>query len=32
LQAEKRCERLCGDFLAVHLRKYTLGKIETLSH
>jgi hypothetical protein len=32
LRAGKRCERLCGDLLAVHLRKYTLGKIETLTH
>jgi hypothetical protein len=32
LHAGKRCERLCGDLLAVHLRKCMLGKTETLSH
>jgi hypothetical protein len=32
LQAGKHCERLCGDLLAVHQRKYTLGKMETSSH
>jgi hypothetical protein len=32
LQTGKRCEILCGDLLAVHLRKCTLGKMETLSH
>jgi hypothetical protein len=31
LQAEKRCERLCGDLLVVHQRKCTLGKMETFS-
>jgi hypothetical protein len=32
LWAGKHCERLCGDLLVVHLRKCTLGKMETLSH
>jgi hypothetical protein len=32
LRARKRCERLCGDLLAMHQRKCTLGKIETFSH
>jgi hypothetical protein len=32
LLAGKRCERLCGDLIAVHLRKCMLGKLETLSH
>jgi hypothetical protein len=32
LQAKKCYERFCGDLLAVHLRKCTLGKMETLSH
>jgi hypothetical protein len=32
LQAKKHCERLCGDLLAVHQRKCTLGKMETFSH
>jgi hypothetical protein len=32
LWAEKRWERLCGDLLAVHQRKCTLGKMETFSH
>jgi hypothetical protein len=32
LQVGKHCERLCDDLLAVHLRKCTLGKMETLSH
>jgi hypothetical protein len=31
LRAGKRCEKLCGDLLAVHQRKCTLGKIETFS-
>jgi hypothetical protein len=31
LWAGKHCERLCGDLLALHQRKCTLGKIETLS-
>jgi hypothetical protein len=31
LQAGKRCERLCGDLLAVHKRKCMLGKMETFS-
>jgi hypothetical protein len=29
LQARKRYERLCGDLLAAHQRKCTLGKTET---
>jgi hypothetical protein len=32
LRARKRCERLCGDLLAMHQRKCTLGKMETFSH
>jgi hypothetical protein len=32
LRAGKYCERLCGDLLAVHLRKCTLEKMETLNH
>jgi hypothetical protein len=31
LWAGKRCEKLCGDLLAVHQRKCTLGKMETSS-
>jgi hypothetical protein len=31
LRAGKRCERLCGDLLAVHQRKCILGKMETSS-
>jgi hypothetical protein len=31
LRVGKRCERVCGDLLAVHQRKYTLGKMETSS-
>jgi hypothetical protein len=31
LWAEKCCEKLCGDLLAVQQRKCTLGKIETFS-
>jgi hypothetical protein len=31
LQGGKRYERLYGDLLAVHQRKYTLGKMETFS-
>jgi hypothetical protein len=31
LRARKCCERLCGDLLAIHLRKCTLGKMERLS-
>jgi hypothetical protein len=31
LQAEKYCEKLCGDLLVVHQRKCTLGKMETFS-
>jgi hypothetical protein len=31
LRAGKRCERLCGDLLAVHQRNYALGKMETFS-
>jgi hypothetical protein len=30
--AGKSCEKLCGDLLAVHLRKCMVGKTETLSH
>jgi hypothetical protein len=32
LRVGKRCERLCGDLLAVHQRKCTLGKMETSSY
>jgi hypothetical protein len=32
LQAGKHCEKLCGDLLAVHQRKCTWGKMETISH
>jgi hypothetical protein len=32
LWAGKSCEKLCGDLLAVHLRKCMMGKMETLSH
>jgi hypothetical protein len=28
----KICEKLCGDLLAIHLRKCMMGKMETLSH
>jgi hypothetical protein len=31
LRARKCCEKLCGDLLAVHQRKCTLGKMETFS-
>jgi hypothetical protein len=31
LRAGKHCERLCGDLLAVHQRKCTVGKMETSS-
>jgi hypothetical protein len=31
LWAGKRCEKLCGDLLAVHQTKCTLGKMETSS-
>jgi hypothetical protein len=31
LWAGKCCERTCGDLLAVHQRKCTLGKMETFS-
>jgi hypothetical protein len=31
LRAGKHYERLCGDLLAVHQRKCTLGKMETSS-
>jgi hypothetical protein len=30
LWAEKCCEKLCGDLLAVHQRKCTWSKMETL--
>jgi hypothetical protein len=29
---EKAVKKLCGDLLAVHLRKCMMGKMETLSH
>jgi hypothetical protein len=32
LRAGKICEKLCGDLLAIHLRKCMMGKMETLSH
>jgi hypothetical protein len=32
LRSGKRYERLCGDVLAVHEQKCTLGKLETFSH
>jgi hypothetical protein len=32
LWAGKCCERLCGDLLAMHQMKRTLGKMETFSH
>jgi hypothetical protein len=31
LRAGKHCERICGDLLAVHQMKCTLGKLETFS-
>jgi hypothetical protein len=32
LRARKLCETLCGDLLVVHLKNFTLEKVETLSH
>jgi hypothetical protein len=32
LWAGKAVKKLCGDLLAVHLRKCIMGKTETLSH
>jgi hypothetical protein len=32
LRAGKICEKLCGNLLAIHLRKCMMVKMETLSH